>query len=177
MGIGEIQELYSDRLKLCKLESFEAPFILKLLNDADFIKHIGDKDIKTLERASQYILKENFESYQRLGFGMFSVRLLNGGPSSVSIGLCGLVKRSYLDNPDLGYAFLPEFRGQGYAREAAKAVIDFARRDLKLKKLHAIVSPENASSLALLEKIGFVLEGKVLPPGEKESVVLFQLLL
>lgn len=164
-----MRDLFTARLKICKLEPFEAPFILKLLNDGDFLKQIGDKDIKTLERASQYILKENFETYGRLGYGMLSVRR-----EDVSIGLCGLVKRAYLDAPDLGYAFLPEHRGQGYAREAALAVVDFARSDLKCKKLYAIVAPGNARSVALLEKVGFLLDGQIQPPGEKKSLLLLK---
>jgi RimJ/RimL family protein N-acetyltransferase len=83
------------------------------------------------------------------------------------IGMCGLLKREHLDAPDLGYAFLPEAWGRGYAFEAARAVMEEAKRDRVL----ALVSPGNAASIRLLEKLGFA---SIAHPAAHEDTAVFE---
>jgi RimJ/RimL family protein N-acetyltransferase len=61
------------------------------------------------------------------------------------------VKRTGLDDIDIGYAFLPLYTGQGYAFESTAAVLNHCRNSLKLKRVVAITNPVNVRSIALLQ--------------------------
>jgi RimJ/RimL family protein N-acetyltransferase len=140
------------RLRLRRLAPGDAPFILELLNDPAFLQYIGDKGVRTEEDARGYIRNGPMASYERFGFGLFLVSLTTGEP----IGMCGLLKRDSLDDADLGFAFLPGFRADGYGFEAAVAVLAHARAAWGLTRVLAITSPDNVASIGLLEKLGFV---------------------
>ena len=90
----------------------------------------------------------------------------------VALGICGLIKRETLAHVDLGFAFLPEFRGQGYAMEAATAAIAHARDELRLPRLVAIASPDNADSLRLLARLGMRHEKTFCLPGDTRLTAL-----
>ena len=125
------------------------------MNDADFMRHVGDRGVRTVEDARAYILDGAVASYERHGFGLYLVETKEDG---VPVGICGLVKRDFLDDVDLGFALAPEHRGRGYAREAAEATLEYARTVLGLGRLAAIVSPANTASIRLLEELGFVFD-------------------
>ncbi|MCE7991906.1 MAG: GNAT family N-acetyltransferase [Roseivirga sp.] len=140
----------TQRLQLDKLTLADAPFVFKLVNEPGWIKFIGDRGIRNLKDAENYIINGPQKSYADFGFGLFKVSLLDGTP----IGMCGLLQRDYLDHPDIGFAFLAEFTGKGYALEAANATMTYARDKLGQKTIMATTLPENEKSISLLEKIG-----------------------
>ncbi len=146
----------TERLLLRHLTFEDAPFILDLLNDPDWIKHIGDRGVRNLADARRYIADGPMKMLARHGFGLQVVEL--GG---VSIGLCGLLKRDCLDCPDLGFALLPEYRGKGYAFEAATGVCGYAQGTLNMSTILAISSPNNVTSAALLGRLKFENRGLV----------------
>ena len=139
------------RLRLDRLTADDAPFILELVNEPDWLRFIGDRNVHDLAAARTYIEKGPRDMYARLGFGLYKVSLQDGTP----VGMCGLIKRDGLDDVDIGFAFLARHRGRGYAREAAAATLEHAR-SLGLTRLVAITSPDNVRSMQLLEKLGFV---------------------
>ena len=144
--------LETDRLVLRHLApETDADFILKLLNEPSFIRYIGDKKVRTLDDARRYIQDGPGKSYEENGFGLNKVELKSTGEP---IGISGLVKRDTLPEPDIGFAFLPEYWNQGYAIESARAVMDHARNVLGIDRVVAITSPDNDASARLLEKIG-----------------------
>jgi RimJ/RimL family protein N-acetyltransferase len=130
----------------------DAAFILDLLNAPGFIQGIGDRGVRTLDQARDYIETRMIGSYREHGFGMWVVAAKGEGAPA---GLCGLVRRDVLPHVDLGYAFLERWWGRGYAQEAAAAVLSHARAGLGLTTVAAIVNPDNAASRRVLEKIGF----------------------
>jgi RimJ/RimL family protein N-acetyltransferase len=146
--------IQTERLVLRQLDLNDAEFILELLNEAAFLRFIGDKGVRTLSDARSYIVKGPMDSYGRHGFGMYATCLLDGTPA----GICGLVKREGLADVDVGFALLPRHRSKGYAVESASAVLAHARRVLRLQRIVAITSPENVGSIAVLEKIGLKFE-------------------
>ncbi len=79
--------------------------------------------------------------------------------------MAGLLNRDELDHCDLGFALLAEFRGMGYAFEAASVVLDYAESTLALDTVLAIVSTENHDSKKLLSRLGFRFNrfGKITP--------------
>lgn len=156
----------TNRLTLRELQLADAAFALRLYNEPSFLQHIGDKGVRTLADAEKNLQQGAIASYAQHGYGMWLVENQQGQ----AIGLCGLIKRDFLTETDLGYAYLPEFFGVGYAYEAASAVLAYAAAQTELKTLVAIVSPANLASKALLQKLGFVPHGQVLVPDKNEMV-------
>ena len=148
--------IQSARLNLRELELNDAEFILELLNEAGFLRFIGDKGVRTLADAREYILKGPMESYRTVGFGLYLTSLREDG---TPIGICGLVKRDGLADVDVGFAFLARYWSKGYASESAAAVLAYGRNALMLRRIVAITAPDNFGSIAVLEKIGLRLEG------------------
>jgi RimJ/RimL family protein N-acetyltransferase len=146
------------RLSLRRLSVDDAEFILELLNEPSFIRNIGDKNVRTISDARQYILNGPVDSYQRSGFGLYLVELKN---TQVPIGICGLLKRDTLRDVDIGFAFLPRFWSKGYAFESASAVRTYGINALGLKRIVAITNPDNDGSIRVLEKIGLSYERMV----------------
>jgi ribosomal-protein-alanine N-acetyltransferase len=150
--------LETERLILRWLSVEDDAFILELVNDPSWLRFIGDKGVRTLSDARDYVLKGPVDMYERLGFGLYlTLRKSDGCP----MGLCGLIKRDALEDVDLGFAFLPSFRAMGYGYESASAVMAHARKAFGLTRLVAITSPDNVVSGRLLEKLGFVFEKMV----------------
>ena len=150
--------LETDRLILRQLSTEDAEFILELVNEPSWMRFIGDKGIRTIDDASNYILKGPVASYERFGFGLYLTALKGSG---IPIGICGLVKREDLEDPDIGFAFLPRFWGKGYAYESASAVLGFAKSAFGLNRILAITAPDNHSSIRVLEKLGLSFEQMV----------------
>lgn len=150
--------LETERLVLDQVSIDDASFILDLLNEPSFIRNIGDRGVRSLDDARDYIKNKLVTSYEKFGFGMYLVILKTSG---ASIGLCGLVKRDGLEDVDIGYAFLPEYWSKGYATEAALAVKEYAKNIIGLKRLVAITDPKNQNSMRVLEKIGLEFEKMV----------------
>jgi RimJ/RimL family protein N-acetyltransferase len=162
--------LETDRLALRHLSTSDAQFILELLNEPSFIRYIGDKQVRTLDDAEAYVLNGPVKSYETYGFGLNLVELKSEGQP---IGICGLLKRDTLPDPDIGFAFLPAHWNQGYAFEAAAAVMDHARASLGVEKILAITSPDNEASAKLLGKIGLRFDRLVKLAKDAEEVKLF----
>jgi len=144
----------TERLVLRQLALSDAEIILELLNEEPFLQFIGDKGVRNLGDARAYLLKGPLDSYERHGFGLYAVCLRDATP----IGICGLVKRDGLVDVDVGFALLSRYCSQGYAVESASAVLVHARKVLRLQRIVAITSPDNAGSIAVLEKIGLKFE-------------------
>jgi len=158
------------RLVLRRLEEGDAPFILELLTDPDWLRYIGDKGVRDLDGARRYIADGPGAMYAKHGFGLF---LVGRKPSGTPMGLCGLIRRDGLDDVDVGYAFLPRFRGCGYAEEAAAEMVRFARERVGLPRIVAITTPENGRSIRVLEKLGFAFERVIRLTPESREVKLF----
>lgn len=148
----------------------DAAFMLDLLNQPSWLRFIGDRGVTTLAQARKYIANGAMQSYQRLGFGFYVAELI---AEQVPIGICGLTKRDYLPDVDLGYALLPQYWSRGLAAEAAAGVLEFSRSVLRLPRLAAITSLDNDASIRVLEKLGMRFEQIILHPETHEQLKLF----
>jgi len=144
-------------------------FVIELVNDPDWIVNIGKRDVSTREQAEAYLREGPRAMCEKLGFGLYLVESADG---RTPLGMCGLIKRDHLPDVDLGFAFLPAWRGQGLAREAAEAVLRLAREHLGLARILAIVTPGNEPSLGLLKRLGFADEGTIQVPPDDETLCL-----
>ena len=167
---GAAEILATDRLRLRLLTLDDAPFILKLVNEPSWLEFIGDKGVRSEDDARAYLAQGPLDMYAKLGFGLYLVELKDG---ATPIGICGLIKRESLADVDIGFAYLPEFQGKGYGHEAARAVLAHARNDFKLKRIVAITSPRNRSSIRLLTKLGMTLEEELDLPRDGGTSLLF----
>lgn len=158
------------RLALREFAPSDAAFIVELLNDPDWLAHIGDRGVRTTDDAVTYLANGPQASYARYGYGLWCVERRD---TPGSIGMCGLVRRDWLDAPDVGFAFLPAHRRQGYAFEAAGAVIAHAQTTLGAVQLHAIVAPGNAASHALVQRLGFSRDTSRQAPASSNGVVVY----
>lgn len=150
--------LETARLVLRRLTLNDAPFIQELVNDPSFLRYIGDRNVRSLQDARRYLLSGPIASYERFGFGLYLTFLKETGDA---VGMCGLLKRDTLPDPDVGFALLPAYWRKGYASEAAAAVLDHGRIRLGFGRIVAITSPDNVASIALLEKLGLKFEAMI----------------
>ena len=162
--------LETERLILRELSTADAPFILHLLNEPSFLRFIGDKGVRDLDDARNYILNGPVASYERHGFGLYFVQLKNSG---TPIGMCGLLKRESLTDVDIGFAFLPEFWNKGYAFESGAAILSYGKDVLKLPRIVAITDKDNDASAKLLDRLGLRFDRLITMPGETHEIRLF----
>lgn len=147
--------LETERLLINEFTVHDAPFMLALLNMPTWLEFIGDRGVHTLADAHQYILDNPMSSYRQYGFGPYAVRLKS---DNTVVGMCGLHKRTFTPDIDIGFAFLPDFAGQGYGYESASALIGYGRDVLGFTRITGITKPTNANSIRLLEKLGLRFE-------------------
>ena len=158
------------RLRLRHLSLNDAAFVLELLNEPEFIRNIGDREVRTLEDARRYIRSGTVTGYEKCGFGLYLVELQ---AHATPIGVCGLLKRDYLEDVDVGFALCERFRNQGYAFEAASAVMRYGKEVLKLGRIVAITSPDNHASIKLLRRLGLEFERNIRVPDVARDTSLF----
>jgi ribosomal-protein-alanine N-acetyltransferase len=162
--------LETDRLTLRRFAIDDAPVALELLNDPAFLRFVGDRGVRTIDAARDYLLQGPIDSYERHGYGLYLVERKDG---RTPVGMCGLLKRPFLDDPDIGFALMPRFRSLGYAFEAASAVMTYARESLHLGRIVAVVSPGNERSIRLLGRLGMIAEGTIEWPDGGTEVEVF----
>jgi RimJ/RimL family protein N-acetyltransferase len=164
--------LETERLTLSRLSYDDCEFILELVNEPAFVKYIGDRGIRTLDDAKDYLRKGPIDSYELNGFGLYRV---SRKEDEASLGMCGLVRREEFDYPDLGFAFLEKHWAKGYAYESSLATIEHAAEELGLTHIIAMTNADNESSIALLKKLGFHYEQMVRMPGENREICRYAL--
>jgi RimJ/RimL family protein N-acetyltransferase len=162
--------LLTQRLRLRPLTEADAPFVLELLNDPDFIRQIADRGVRDLDSARQYLRNGPLASYAEHGHGLLMVETR---ADAEPLGICGLVHRPGLEHPDLGYALLPAGRGSGYASEAGAAVLAHARAVLGHERVLAIVNPDHLRSITVLERLGFAAQGTIRLPHDTKPLGLY----
>lgn len=159
----------TERLIISEITINEAPFYYELVNDPTYLQFIPDKNIYSIADAEKHITNKIIGEYKTRGFGFYLVSLKDRTP----IGMCGLIDRDGLECMDIGFSFLKEYRGQGYAFEASKAVLEFAKNSLKVGKIAAITTLDNVKSSKLLERLGFKHERNIFIPNDPEELRLF----
>ena len=156
------------RLIIQPISIEDADFILELLNSPKWKKYIGDRNINSTEEAQQYISERMLPNLEKYGYSNNAVIRKE---DNVKLGTCGLYKRDGLEVVDIGFAFLPQHEGKGYAYEAANKLTEAAHSDFNISELSGYTLEENTSSRKLLEKLGFSLIGKTFIPNDSEELL------
>lgn len=158
------------RLVIRRFTEADAPFVLDLLTEPAWLKHIGDRGVRTVADARHYLHTGPLASYAAYGHGLYHVARKD---TDEPVGMCGILRRDGLDHPDLGYAFLEQHHGFGYATEAARATLEHARLHLGMRTVVAITTEANVASQRVLEKVGMRRVGTVLLSGDADPSLLF----
>lgn len=165
MKIGE-----TNRLVISEAKNSDADFFYALLNSSSWLKHIGDRGIKNKKDAVGYIEGSLMKSYLENGFGLYKVSIKE---TNTPIGVCGFLKRDYLDAPDIGFAVLPEYKGLGYMLEAASEMMQYGKNTLGFTKILAVTTESNERSKKLLRKLNLAPVGKVNANEKGDPFLLF----
>ena len=160
----------TERLRLRPVTVDDADLMLAIWNDPAFIRNVSDRGIRTVEQAREAIEGGAQKLFEDYGYGPYCMSLKSDG---TMIGICGLFKRDNLEDPDIGFGVLPDYCGKGYAGEAAAAVVYFARNELGIAVLKAIVSPTNAPSIGLIKKLGLTFDQMITMPGDDDAICLY----
>lgn len=162
--------LQTERLRLREFTIDDADFIVHLLNTEGWLQFIGDRNVRNHEQAVAYLKNGPLKSYAENGFGLYLVETRD---QRIAIGMCGILKRPTLETPDIGFAFLPDYSGIGYAIEIATATLAYAAHVLKIPSISAITKPDNSRSIRLLEKIGMTSRGTMEFNGQDEPLRIY----
>ena len=166
--------LETERLELGIIGEEDAEIMLAIWNDPGFIRNVSDRGVRTIEEAREAIRDGAQKLFDDYGYGPYWMQLKSDG---TRIGICGLFKRDNLDDPDIGFAVLPNWIGRGYAGEAATAVVAYARDELRLSTITAIVSPGNEPSIGLIQKLGMTFDRMITMPGDDDEIRLYSMAL
>ncbi|TJY38234.1 GNAT family N-acetyltransferase [Pontimicrobium aquaticum] len=161
----------TSRLIISKATLKDAPFFLEIMNSPNWIKYIGDRNVKTVKEAETYLEKGIIKSYHERGYGFYKVALKSN--PSATIGICGLIKREELEIPDLGFAMLPLYEGIGYGYESSVSVLEEAKKKFGITKVGAITLQSNLNSIKLLEKLGFSFEKRIKLFDDDQELLFF----
>jgi [ribosomal protein S5]-alanine N-acetyltransferase len=139
--------LETERLFIKAMNKSDAEFVKALLNTEGWIRNIGNRNISTINDAEDYI--------QRISSNTnYSYNVVRLKENAIAIGIVTFIKRDNYKYPDIGFAFLPEYSGKGYAYEASKRFLDNILLETEWKNIIAITLTSNHNSIKLLEKLG-----------------------
>ena len=170
--MAKYKNFETKRLILKPTSENDAEFIYELLNTPKWIQYIGERNVKTIEIAKEYILNKMTPQLERLGYSNYTlVRKLD----NVKIGTCGLYDRDGLEGIDIGFALLPEYENKGYAFESADRLKNIAFNEFEINEINAITTKDNISSQKLLEKLGLKLIGTTKIPNDDEELLLYNI--
>ncbi len=158
------------RLLVRALTLDDAEFILRLTNEPAFIANIGDKHVRSVDDARRFLTEGAWTNQPKPGHGQFLVELKSEG---CPIGVCGLLYRERLDVTDVGFAFLSDYHGRGYAVEAARAVVAYGHEVLGIGSIVGLASESNLASVRVLEKLGMKFQRVVKLFGDDHATGLY----
>jgi ribosomal-protein-alanine N-acetyltransferase len=155
--------LETARLTLRKIEITDSEFIFELVNTHDWIKFVGDRNVKSEGDARNYIQKINLNP--NMTYWVIGLK-----DDSIPVGIVSLVKRDFLEHYDIGFALLPRYEKMGYAFEATRQVLQIESQKRLHKKILAVTISSNKKSIHLLQKLGLRLKGTIEKGNETLSV-------
>ena len=168
----EYKTYETERLLLKPTSEEDAEFVFELFNTPNWLKYIGNRNVLSIESAREYINFKMLPQLERLGFGNYTVIRKS---DHISMGICGLYDREGLDGIDIGFAFLPEYGGNGYAFESANKLKQVAFTEFGITEIVAITTQDNTTSQKLLEKLGLTFTGTTKIPNDDEELLLYKI--
>jgi len=166
-----MEVLQTTRCTISLLTLEHSQFILELVNSPSWLRYIGDRNVHSIRDAENYLDNGLLKSQREFGFSYYVV-----SHNNVPIGVCGFLKKPYLDHVDFGFAYLEQYQGKGFGYEAGTAILDYGIKTFQFAIIDAICLPHNKPSNGLLKKLGFQFTKMVLVPEDKQELCLYQLI-
>lgn len=163
--MAEPFSIQTNRLLIEPLTLGDDHFIFELLNSHGWLRYIGNRNITSVEKATEYI--QNVLAKENTTYWVVTLKT-----GKTKLGIVTFIQREYLQHPDIGFAFLPQFTKQGFAYEAASAVLQQLMQKQNIAHVLATTLPHNLNSIRLLEKIGFQFEKEL--EVEKETLLVYK---
>ena len=161
----------NEHVYLRDINEKDAAFMLALTNERGWLEQIGDKHIHSIKQAKQFIRTGPMQTYQKYGFGLY---LVVDKQSEKAVGVCGLLQRSYLSSPDLGYAISRQHQRQGFAFMSCQLVLNMINQLTPATCIYASTKDGNIASQRLLQKLGFKRDGGLICQLPEENLLLFR---
>lgn len=161
----------TERLFLRPTNIEDSSFIFELMNTPKWIKNIGDRNIQSPLDAENYIKEKMIPQLEKLGYSNYTVIRKD---DHVKLGSCGLYNREGIEGVDIGFAFLPQYEGKGYAYESANKLMALAFSEFNIKKVSGITIEENTASRKLLEKLGLKFSKIIRLPDDDVDLLLYE---
>lgn len=146
------------RLILRRFDEGDLEAFYQLCSRPEIIRYAQSEPVASREQALQLMRAAPLHDYATHGYGRFACVWKATGDV---IGFSGPKYLPEFGETELGYRFFREFWGLGLATEAGRASIDYARDELRLTRLVALVHPDNTASARVLGKLGFAVEKQV----------------
>lgn len=162
----------TERLIIRPTVESDAEFIYELVNTPKWRRYIGDRNIKTVENATEYIKERMKPQLERLGFSNYTLIRKEGNRK---IGTCGLYDREGVKGIDIGFALLPEYEKKGLAFEASNRILTAAFDEFEIEVISAFTTKDNISSQRLLEKLGLKNKGTTMLPNDDEELIVYRI--
>ena len=160
----------TDRLILSPMALSDAPFIFELVNSETYIQNIGNRDVHSILDAEEYIQLKMIEHFEEHGYGNYLVTRI---ADNIKLGCVSLYNREDVEGIDVGFAFLPEHTGQGYAYEGARAIMNHAKNEFNISEICAFTSKENVASQKLIKKLGLTFSKTILFGAKNEELLYY----
>lgn len=159
-------------IELRLVTEHDAQLLFDLMTAENWLNHIGDRGIKTLADARQYIADKMHPDLHEKGFVN---HVIIDSETKEEVGTCSLHNREGVEGLDVGYAILEKYEGKGYATTSAKKMVELAFEKYQVQSIKAITTDNNIGSCRVLEKLGFMHQAYIISPTSKEKLKLYSL--
>ena len=146
------------RLLLRQFTLDDAEAYMPLVSDPAVLRYTGEEPQQSIEAVRRILQTRPLRDYLTYGYGRMACIEKSTGRL---VGFCGLKYLEDLREVDIGYRFLPETWGKGYATESASAVMNQCSKEGQLKRVVGLVEPANLASVNVLKKLGLTFERSV----------------
>lgn len=160
----------TERLIIRPTNISDAQFVFDLVNSPKWLKYIGDRNVNSLAKAQAYIEDRMLPQLEKYGYTNNTIIKKS---DNIKIGSCGVYHRDGMENPDLGFALLAPYEGQGYGFESANKILKIAVKEYELHIIDAITTHANLASQKLLLKLGFNYKANINLPNDPEQLRLY----
>ncbi|MFV2089653.1 MAG: GNAT family N-acetyltransferase [Pseudomonadales bacterium] len=143
--------LATERLTLRPLIAGDVPALQLFWNDPEVRRYLWENQELSTEAVAEIVVQSE-TCFRDLGAGFFAMELLSQ-PGELA-GFCGYRRFEDSDQPELLYGILPEFWGQGFATEAARAVLQFGFESCGMSCVIAATDTPNQRSVQVLQRLG-----------------------
>lgn len=162
--------MQTERLLLREFTLDDAEAYWPLVSLPEVLRHTGELPRTSLDEVHQTLLDRPIRDYSVHGYGRMAC--IEKGSGRL-VGFSGLKYLEDLQEVDIGYRFLPDCWGKGYATESARALMQHGMLEHGITRVIGLVEPANVASVRVLTKLGLTFERRIRPDGCASELELY----